>query len=164
MLCSIFALPGRGARGGEDAVIAARQAQGCAEPWREPSFLDAVAVLQYRRQVAADSRGPVQLHDRSPLCTLALARYQRRSTGPALRAELDRIARLRTYQRLVFLISPLGSIRHTPARRISYAESLAFARVHKQVYDEYGHHLVDVPAGPLWKRVAVIERHVSWPT
>ncbi|MFF0155085.1 AAA family ATPase [Micromonospora sp. NPDC005203] len=81
-----------------------------------------------------------------------------------LRTELDRITRLRSYQRLVFMISPLGLIRHTPARQISYAESLAFARVHRQVYEEYGHHPVDVPAGPLWKRVAVIERHVSWPT
>ncbi|MEU4474897.1 AAA family ATPase [Micromonospora sp. NPDC023888] len=145
-------------------VIAERQAQGHAEPWDEPGFLDAVAVLQHRRQADLDRHGPVQLHDRSPLCTLALARYQRRPAGPALRAELDRITRLRTYQRLVFMISPLGFIRHTPARRISYAESLTFARVHRQVYEEYGHHVVDVPAGPPWKRVAVIERHVSWPT
>ncbi|MBQ1020809.1 AAA family ATPase [Micromonospora sp. D93] len=77
-----------------------------------------------------------------------------------LTAELDRIMRERTYQRLVFLSSPLGFIRHTAARQISYADALAFARVHQEVYEEHGYQLVDVPAGPVRKRVALIEEHV----
>ncbi|MFG1649929.1 AAA family ATPase [Micromonospora sp. NPDC049275] len=68
-----------------------------------------------------------------------------------------------TYQPLVFLIAPLGFIRRTAARRISYAESLAFARVHQEVYEAYGHRLMDVPPGPVWERVALIEKHVMCP-
>ncbi|MEU4400109.1 AAA family ATPase [Micromonospora orduensis] len=145
-------------------VIAERQAQGCAAPWHEPEFVDAVAALQARRQIDAtitSNCAPIHLYDRSPLCTVALARYQDRPIGPALTAEVDRITRQRTYQRSVFLISPLGFIHHTAARRISYADSLAFARVHEQVYEAYGHHLVRVPAGSVSHRVALIERHVS---
>ncbi|MEV4824337.1 AAA family ATPase [Micromonospora sp. NPDC049274] len=175
-------------------IIAARQAQGCAEPWREPGFVDAVAALQRRRQFDADQRidshaertrswtvsviaerklskigfrrdapgrGCVQLHDRSPLCTLALARYLGRPVGPVLAAEVDRVARQRTYQRSVFVIGPLGFIRPTAARQIGYAESLAFARVHEQVYEAYGYRLVHVPAGPVPERTALIERCLS---
>jgi len=66
-----------------------------------------------------------------------------------------------TDQRSVFLIGPLGFIHHAAARRISYADSLAFARVHEQVYEAYGHHLVHVPAGPVSQRVALIERTLA---
>ncbi|MGW3607157.1 AAA family ATPase [Micromonospora sp. NPDC005161] len=141
-------------------VITQRQAQGHAEPWCEPSFVDAVAQLQRHRQTS--SNGPVQLYDRSPLCTLALARHLGRPIGPALASELNRIVRERTYQRPVFLIGPLGFIRNTPARRISYAEALAFAHVHQEVYEEHGHRVVDVPAGPVRELVALIEEHVSF--
>ncbi|SIM73174.1 AAA family ATPase [Micromonospora cremea] len=144
-------------------VIAARQAQGCAEPWREPEFVDAVARLQRRRRIAADAEGDLQIHDRSPLCTLALARHLGRPVGPDLAAELDRIVRQEVYQRLVFLIGPLGFVTRTAARRIDYAESLTFARVHEQVYAAYGHRLLDVPAGPVHERVALIEKHLSGP-
>ncbi|MET8092995.1 AAA family ATPase [Micromonospora sp. NPDC005220] len=141
-------------------LIADMQTQGYAEPWHRPDFLDAVAALQHHRQVGADAREPVQFYDRSPLCTLALARHLGRPIGPALTAEVDRIMRERTYHRLVFLISPLGFIRHTAARQISYADALAFARLHQEVYEEHGHQLVEVPAGPVRKRVAQIEKHV----
>jgi len=141
-------------------VIAARQAQGCAEPWKEPGFIDAIARLQYRRQIAADARGAVQIHDRSPLCTLALARHLGREVGPDLAAELGRITRQGIYQQAVFLIGPLGFVTRTAARRIGYAESLAFAQVHERVYEAYGHRLVDVPAGPVRERIALIEKHL----
>ncbi|MCG5463753.1 AAA family ATPase [Micromonospora sp. MED01] len=145
-------------------LIAERQAQGYATPWHDTDFVDAVAALQHHRQVGADARQPVQFYDRSPLCTVALARHLGRPVGPALTAEVDRIMRERTYQRLVFLISPLGFIRHTAARQISYADALAFARLHREVYDEHGHQLVEVPAGPVRTRLALIEEHVSFAT
>ncbi|MGC5291014.1 AAA family ATPase [Micromonospora sp. DT231] len=145
-------------------LIAERQAQGYAEPWHDSDFVDAVAVLQHHRQVGADAPRPVQFYDRSPLCTLALARHLSRPVGPALTAEVDRITREHTYQRLVFLISPLGFIRRTAARQISYADALTFARLHQEVYEEHGYHLVDVPAGPVRNRLAVIEKHVSCAT
>jgi predicted ATPase len=61
------------------------------------------------------------------------------------------------YQRDVFLVRPLGFVERTAARRISYAESLIFGVVHEQVYREHGHRLIDVPAGPVAQRVALIE-------
>ncbi|RAO47516.1 hypothetical protein ONO86_02934 [Micromonospora noduli] len=145
-------------------LIAKRQAQGRAEPWHDHGFVDAVAALQHHRQVGSDARQPVQFYDRSPLCALALARHLGRPIGPVLTAEVDRIMRERTYQRVVFLISPLGFIRHTAARQISYADALAFARLHREVYEEHGHQLVDVPAGSVRTRVALIEEHVSCAT
>ncbi|MCO1593550.1 AAA family ATPase [Micromonospora sp. RHAY321] len=145
-------------------IIAARQAQGCSEPWREPGFVDAVARLQHRRRITADPRGTLQIHDRSPLCTLALARHLGQRVGPYLAAELERISRQGTYQEAVFLIGPLGFVTHTAARRIGYAESLVFAQVHEQVYEAYGHRLVDVPAGPVRERVAVVEEHLLRPS
>ncbi|MET7670728.1 AAA family ATPase [Micromonospora luteifusca] len=144
-------------------IIAARQAKGCAEPWQEPDFLDAVARLQRHRRLAADAHGAVQIHDRSPLCTLALARHLGRGVGPDLAAEINRITSTGTYQPLVFLTAPLGFIRRTAACRISYAESLAFAQVHQEVYEAYGHRLVDVPPGSVRDRVALIEKHVPCP-
>ncbi|MEW2427527.1 AAA family ATPase [Micromonospora sp. NPDC047644] len=142
-------------------LITERQARGYAQPWHDDDFVDTVAALQHHRQTGTDAGRPVQFYDRSPLCTLALARHLGRPIGPTLTAEVDRIMRERTYQRLVFLISPLGFIRHTAARRMSYADALAFARLHQQVYEEHGHHLVDIPAGPVRTRVALIEKHVS---
>lgn len=44
--------------------------------------------------------------------------------------------------------------------RIGY-ESLVFARVHQEVNEAYGHRLLDVPAGPVRERVALIEKHVT---
>ncbi|MFG1869508.1 AAA family ATPase [Micromonospora arborensis] len=144
-------------------IIATRQADGCAEPWQEPGFVDAIARLQHQRRLAADAHGGVQFHDRSPLCTLALARHLGRDVGPDLATEIERITSEGTYQPLVFLVAPLGFLRRTAARRISYAESLTFARVHQQVYEAYGHRLVDVPPGPVRERVALIEKHVPCP-
>ncbi|MBM0231082.1 AAA family ATPase [Micromonospora sp. STR1_7] len=104
---------------------------------------------------------PVHWYDRSPLCTLALARYLGRAIGWALAAEVERAVRERTYQRLVFLISPLGFVERTAVRRIGYAESLAFARVHEEVYEAYGFHLVHVPARPVAERVTLVEKYLS---
>lgn len=139
-------------------VIAAGQARGDDEPWRGAGFVDAVARLQRERREAAGS--PVQVHDRSPLCTLALARYLGRPVGPTLAAEVERVLREGAYQRPVFLVEPLGFVTRTAARRIDYAESLAFARVHEQVYREHGHELVAVPPAPVAERVALVEAHL----
>ena len=50
----------------------------------------------------------------------------------------------------------------TAARRISFADSLAFERVHEETYRDLGFRLVDipwaVPGGPLPNRVALIEQ------
>ncbi|MGS2615823.1 AAA family ATPase [Micromonospora sp. LZ34] len=144
-------------------LIAAGQARGVDEPWAEPGFVEAVARLQRTRQEAPGARGPVQVYDRSPLCTLALARYLGRPVGPGLAAEVERVTREGIYQRQVFLVRPLGFVTPTAARRIGYRESLAFARVHEQVYAEHGFDLVDVPPGPVERRAAVVAAYLGDP-
>jgi predicted ATPase len=73
-------------------LITAAQAAGVDEPWTDPAFTEDVAALQRDRQIRADALpGPVQYFDRSPVCTLALARFLGHPVGPALAAELDRI-------------------------------------------------------------------------
>ena len=57
------------------AVIALRQAQGDPDPWTAESFVDDIVNLQRRRQQQADSTGSIQVYDRSPICTYALATY-----------------------------------------------------------------------------------------
>ena len=51
-----------------------------------------------------------------------------------------------------------GFVQPTAARRISLEDSLAFERLHEQTYQELGFHLVEVPAGPLADRVALVQQ------
>jgi len=143
-------------------VIAGQQAPGIAEPWLRGDFVDLIARLQQQRQKTPvpDTVG-VQLYDRSPLCTLALARFLGRPVTPVLAAEVDRVLREQVYEAAVFLIRPLGFIEPTAARRISYADSLAFEQVHEAVYREHRFELVDVPASSLSDRVAIVEAHLA---
>jgi predicted ATPase len=117
-------------------------------------FVDAVLAVQLERQLAAS--GAVQVFDRSPVCTLALARYIGATPSPALTRAAKRAPEI--YEPVVFLVRPLGFITPTAARRISYPDSLRFEAIHEQVYGEYGFTLVDVPKAPLVERVALVER------
>ena len=57
-------------------AIAAQHAQGNREPWGDPPFIDAIVQLQSHRQHERVREGAaVQVHDRSVVCTLALARW-----------------------------------------------------------------------------------------
>jgi predicted ATPase len=57
-------------------IIALEQARGVTEPWMHASFIDRVTELQRRRQVRASREtDEVQFHDRSVICTAALAVY-----------------------------------------------------------------------------------------
>jgi predicted ATPase len=114
-------------------------------------FVDAVLALQLHRERAAT--GAVQVLDRSPLCTLALARYCEVRPSAAL---LSACA-TRRYEREVFVVQPLGFVTPTAARRISYVDSLRFAAIHDEVYREHGFTLVPVPKAPVPERVALIE-------
>ncbi|MCX4391067.1 AAA family ATPase [Micromonospora peucetia] len=141
-------------------VIAAEQARGVTEPWCAAAFVDAVARLQRERREVPGPPGSVQIHDRSPLCTLALARYLGRPPGRVLNDEIERVLREGAYQRQVFMVQPLGFVTPTAARRISYRDSLAFADVHEQVYRAHGHELIVLPAAPVRVRVALVEEHL----
>lgn len=139
-------------------VIAALQADGVDQPWTRDDFCDQIVALQHQRQRAplrADTT--VQVYDRSPLCTLALAQYLDRPVNPALRAEVDRVLAEQVYEPTVFLIRPLGFIRPTPARRITYTDSLTFQAVHEAVYRDHGFTLVEVPTGPPAGRADLVE-------
>ncbi len=149
------------------AVIAQEQARGEDEPWTAPSFIDRIATLQHRRQLQADADAAadadgggggaaVQVYDRSPICTHALSRYLGYPVSAVLRAEIERVTLQRIYQRRVFFVRNLGFCEPTAARRISFADSLEFERVHEESYRAFGYELVDIPAGELAERTAAV--------
>jgi len=140
-------------------VIADEQARGVAEPWQDPVFIDKIIALQRTRQLGqpdGDQPGSVEFYDRSPVCTLALARYIGFEPSKALSAELDRVIGDGIYQRRVFFIRPLGFIEPTAARRISYEDSLRFERIHEAIYASLNFHLIDVNPGSPEARAAFI--------
>lgn len=143
-------------------VIALEQARGVPEPWTEAGFLAAIVELQRRREAAAAAR-PVeaQVHDRSAVCTLALARLLERPIPEVLSRELDRIIREGTFRRRVLFVENLGLVAPTAARRITYEDALAFERLHEQAYLELGYDLVRIPAAPLAERLAAVRSAIS---
>jgi predicted ATPase len=139
------------------AVIARGQAEGDAEPWTRADFIEEVVALQHRRQTQSTERDvTVQIYDRSPICTHALSVHLGRPVPEALSAEIDRITRERIYERQVFFIRNIGFCEPTSARRIGFQESLEFERIHEQSYRQFGYELVEVPAGEVAGRVALI--------
>jgi predicted ATPase len=139
-------------------LIALQQAQGIAEPWTHPSFIDAVADLQRQRQVrASDEPGEVQFHDRSAICTAALAAYLGFPISFTLSRELERIKAEAIFQKRIFFIRNLGFITPTEARRISFEETLRFERIHEETYRKHGFEIVFVEPGRLLERVATIK-------
>lgn len=73
-------------------VIAREQALGVEEPWREADFVDKIVALQRQRQLApVPANVRVQVFDRSPLCTLALALYLGEPVSPRLAREVTRV-------------------------------------------------------------------------
>jgi predicted ATPase len=140
-------------------VIALNHATGQDKPWTDPAFIDQILALQRLRQ--ANTRAletETVFFDRSPVCTLALSRYLGFATSPVLGEEIDRIQRTDVYEPTVFFIRHQGFIERTAARRITFEDALEFERIHEQTYRELGFQLVDVPAGPLVDRVALIQQ------
>ncbi|NEC68742.1 AAA family ATPase [Streptomyces sp. SID9727] len=145
------------------AVIARAQAQGEGEPWTRASFIDEIVELQKQRQLRASATDSVQVFDRSPVCTHALAHYLGRPVSAALTAEIQRITAEEIYERQVLFVRNLGFCEPTGARRISFQESLVFEKIHEQSYRAYGFELIDVPAGGLADRVAAVSSVLSRP-
>lgn len=139
-------------------VIAEFQARGVDEPWRDDGFLDEIALLQRRRQQEAAAVDGIQVYDRSPVCTLALAHQLGRPVPPVLAGELDRIARERVYQPRVFHVRLLGFVTPTAARRITFEDAVRFARLHEEAYRASGYKLIDVPPGTVAERADLVER------
>jgi predicted ATPase len=139
-------------------VIAAAQAQGTVEPWKHPSFIDAIATLQRDRQIRTSHQpDEVQFHDRCAVCTAALAVYLGHPVSPFLVGELERIKKEAVYQNRVFFIRNLGFVAPTEARRISFEETVQFEKIHEETYREFGFELVLVEPGSVVDRVNVIK-------
>jgi predicted ATPase len=144
------------------AVIALRQAQGIAEPWTCPSFIDDVIHLQRQRQMRAlHAPDDVQFHDRSAVCTAALATYLGYPMSDALSSELERIRSEHIYEKQVFLIRNLGFVAPTEARRISFDELLRFERIHEETYRDFGFQIIFIPQASVSERVAFIKEAVQ---
>jgi predicted ATPase len=138
-------------------LIALVTAQGVAEHWQQPSFIDDIVALQVRRQQRADG-WPDELvfFDRSPICSLALSEFLGRPPTAALAAELARIEAEGVYERQVFFARSLGFIAPTEARRITLEDALRFEAVHADVYRRLGYELIDLPAGAVAARLAMV--------
>ncbi|MGW1463429.1 ATP/GTP-binding protein [Streptomyces sp. NPDC002308] len=142
-------------------VIARSQLQGEDEPWTRASFIDEIVALQRQRQSEAVTPGAVQVFDRSPVCTHALATYLGWPVSRALAAELERVTSQGIYERQVFFVRNLGFCEPTPARRISFHESLEFEKIHEQSYRAFGYELIDIPADDLSRRVQAVDSVIS---
>ena len=139
-------------------IIAIAQNEGSAEPWTQPSFIDLIVKLQRDRQMRA-SQDPheVQFHDRSIVCTAALAFYLGYPFSPLLIGELERIQTQAIYQKQVFFIRNLGFITATDARRIRFEETVRFEKIHEETYQRLGFELTPIERGSLAERVSSIK-------
>jgi predicted ATPase len=141
-------------------VIALRQAQGIAEPWTHPSFIDDITNLQKLRQIRIADTAGVQFHDRSPVCTYALSVWLGFPISITLADEMERIASAQIYQKQVFFIENLGFCEPSAARKISFEDSLKFEKVHEETYRSFGYECIKVAPLELVARVEKINRHV----
>jgi predicted ATPase len=139
-------------------VIAAAHANGKTEIWREPPFIDSIVRLQRDRQIQASNQpAMVQFHDRSVVCTAALATYLDYPFSPFLKSELARIQKENIFQKQVFFIRNLGFITPTDARRISFEDALRFEKIHEQTYRGFGFELIFIAPGTVAERVSQIK-------
>ena len=139
-------------------VIALAQARGASEVWRDPSFIDSIVDLQSRRQICASCQPhEVQFHDRSVVCTAALAAWLGHPASVKLSRELERINTGEIYQKRVFFIRTLGFITPTEARRISFEDALRFEQLHEETYRSFGYEIVPVEPADLTSRAAAIK-------
>ena len=97
----------------------------------------------------------IQFHDRSAVCTAALAIYLGYPVSPVLAGELERVKEDAIYQNRVFFIRNLGFITPSEARRISFEETVRFEKIHEDTYRDFGFELFSVEPGSLVQRVGI---------
>jgi predicted ATPase len=132
-----------------------------AEPWTQASFIDTIADLQRSRQLrAAHEPCEVQFHDRSAICTAALATYLGFPVSSGLAHELERLRTERIFEREVVFMRNLGFVAPTEARRISFEEALRFERIHEKTYREMGFAIAWIEPGTVAERSAAIKKAV----
>ncbi|HEX4038653.1 MAG TPA: AAA family ATPase [Acidobacteriaceae bacterium] len=139
-------------------VIAVAQAEGTDQPWMRSSFIDVIAHLQRERQMrGAHQPDEVQFHDRSVICTAALAAYLGYPISPFLTSELDRVRREEIFEKRVFFVRRLGFTTPSDARRITLEEVGRFEKIHETTYRGLGYELISIEAGNLVERVSQIK-------
>jgi predicted ATPase len=143
-------------------VIALWQAEGIAEPWTRPEFIDAIVSLQQTRErravFAADL---VQFHDRSVVCTAALADYLGFPRSQNLLQELRRVKAENVFQSNVLFLKNLGFVTPTDARRITYEETVRFEQIHERTYRDLGFEITLIDTGSVADRVKQIKSTLS---
>lgn len=140
-------------------IIALWQAQGIAEPWTHCGFIDAVVTLQQTRERrSARLNDRIQFHDRSVVCTAALADYLGIPKPQSLLLELRRVKTENMFQHTVLLLKNLGFIARTEARRITYEETVRFEAIHEQTYRDLGFEITPIDPGSVSDRVQQIKR------
>ena len=132
-------------------------ARGVTQPHLEVDFLEQILSLQEvrRRAVTEVGAGPV-FHDRSPICTLALAEYLDSPAPPTLASAVEALRRENYYERRVFFLRNLGFIINTDVRRISFEDTLRFERVHEATYRRCGYDLVFIEPAEVEARARTI--------
>src|SRR5579864_7168500 len=139
-------------------VIALYQAKGIEEPWARADFIDAVVSLQRNRELRSRyAMDLVQFHDRSVVCTAALADYLGVPRPPNLLQELRRLRVDNVFENRVFFLKNLGFITPTEARRISYEETVRFEQIHGRTYRDLGFDITLIEPGPISDRVKQIK-------
>ena len=138
-------------------IIALWQANGIAEAWNHTGFIDAIVSLQQTRErrVAALPEA-VQFHDRSVVCTAALADYLGIPRPQSLMRELQRVTTQNVFQRSVFLVRNLGFVTPTEARRITYEETVRFEQIHERTYRDFGYEIISLGPASVLDRVREI--------
>jgi predicted ATPase len=144
-------------------IIALRQAQGIAEPWTHPSFIDDITNLQKLRQMRIADVAKVQFYDRSPLCTYALSAWLGFPISKTLADEMERISRAQIYQKQLFFIENLGFCEPSAARKITFEDSLKFEKVHEETYRSFGYECIRIAPSDLAARIEQIKRCISAP-
>ena len=143
-------------------VIALWQAKGIAEPWTRPEFIGAVVGLQQTRERrAVCTTDPVQFHDRSVVCTAALADYLGFSKPQNLLQELRRVRTENVFQNRVLFLKNLGFVTPTEARRITYEETILFEQIHERTYRDLEFEIIQIDSGSVSDRVKQIKRTLS---
>lgn len=143
-------------------VVALWQANGIAEPWTRPEFIDAVVSLQQTRERrAVGATDLIQFHDRSVVCTAALADYLGFPQPQNLLQELRRVRAECVFQSRVLFLKNLGFVTPTDARRITYEETLRFEQVHERTYRNLGFEITVIDPGSIADRVKQIKRMLS---
>ena len=138
-------------------VIGTLQRASVATPWTFTEFADLVLGEQLERATGAATFGPTRpvIFDRSPVCTLALARYVGQVPSPGLLHAAG--AAREDYAGGVFFVADLGFVERTAARRMSHSAARAFGQLHIEAYLECGFELVDVPAWTVAERADMVE-------